>query len=153
MSIIHDRFVNNELLQFISRPQYDSSCSMSSLTAVINYLFSDQIGVKTTKQWTQDIGIGSPEANMNPGNQTVMKWFDLVCKHCGLKGSCGFFIRDEDVKNWEDNPKVVTKLKEAVNSKDQTLIYHLSNHYNIVAGYFENSTDPDEAYNAKAKLE
>ena len=64
-----DRFINNELLGFISRPQYDTSCSMSSLTAVINYLFSDQIGIKTTKEWAKDIGAPDPEESMGPGNQ------------------------------------------------------------------------------------
>ncbi len=79
MSQTHDRYVNNELLSFISRPQYDSSCSMSALTAVINYLFSDQIGIKTTKEWANDINIHSPEEDMSPGNRTVIlmpNWID-----------------------------------------------------------------------------
>ena len=61
-----DRFVNNELLGFISRPQYEASCSMSSLTAVINYLFADQIGIKTNKEWAEDIKAPDPE---EPGHK------------------------------------------------------------------------------------
>lgn len=149
----HDRYINNELLGFISRPQYDTSCSMSSLTAVINYLYADQIGIKTTKEWVKDIGIQSPEDRMSPGNQSVMEWFRMVVKKYHLKGYCGFFIQDEDVEDWDKNPKLIASLKQAVKSNDQVLIYHLSNHYNLIAGYFESSIIPDNAYNAKAKLE
>lgn len=153
MNNTHERYVNNELLGFISRPQYDSSCSMSALTAVINYLFSDQIGIKTTKEWAKDINVHSPEENMSPGNQTVMGWFDKVCKRYHLNGNCDFFIRDGDVEDWADNPQVIAKLKDAVKSKNQALIYHLDNHYNLIVGYFDHASKPDDAYNTKSKLE
>jgi len=153
MNYTHERYVNNELLGFISRPQYDSSCSMSSLTAVINYLFSDQIGIKTTKEWANDINIHSPEENMSPGNRTVMGWFNRVCKSYQLNGSCGYFIQDDDVEDWADNQQVIAKLKKAVNNKNQALIYHLDNHYNLIVGYFDHARKPDDAFNPDAKLE
>ncbi len=152
MITTHDRYINNELLQCISRPQYDASCSMSSLTAIINYLFSDQIGIKTTKEWANEIEIHSPVIMMAPGNQTVLEWFRMVVDKYNLKGNCGYFIKDEDV-NWANNPEVISKLKQAVKCRNQALIYHMSNHYNIIAGYFESSQNPDDAYNNKAKLE
>lgn len=148
----HERYVNNELLGFISRPQYDSSCSMSSLTAVINYLYSDQIGIKTTKEWAKEIGIHSPETKMSPGNESVLDWFRRIVEKYGLKGGCGYFIQDRDV-DWDSNPEVISRLKRAVRSKDQALIHHLSNHYNLVAGYFEAAKKPDDAYDTKARLE
>ncbi|HNU53425.1 MAG TPA: hypothetical protein PK046_01535 [Candidatus Syntrophosphaera sp.] len=148
-----DRFMNNELLGFISRPQYENSCSMSSLTAVINYLFSDQIGIKTTKEWAEEIEAPDPEEPLSPGNETMMSWFKLVCEHYGVEGKCDYFICDEDVEDWDDNPKVITKLKKAIKSKKQALIYHLDNHYNVIVGYFEHATDPDKAYDPDAQLQ
>jgi len=148
----HDRYVNNELLGFISRPQYTYSCSMSALTAVINYLFSDQIGIKTTKEWAKDIGIQSPETSMSPENKTVMEWFNKVCKCYGLQGSCDYYIQSKDLKNWDNNPRVITKLKEAIKSDNQALIYHMQNHYNVVIGYFEHSANPDDAYDKNAEM-
>jgi len=147
-----DRYINTGLMELISRPQYENSCSMSALTAVINYLFYEQIGIKTTKEWTKDIGIQSPEKSMNPGNNTVMEWFNKVCKHYSLQGSCDYFIQGKDLKDWDNNPQVITKLKNAIKNNKQALIYHMSNHYNLVIGYFEHSTDPDDAYNVSAKL-
>lgn len=148
----HDRYVNNELLQFISRPQYDTSCSMSSLTAIINYLYADQIGIKTTKEWAKEIEIHSPDTRMAPGNQTLLEWFRIVVEKYNLKGNCGYFIQDKDV-GWADNPEVISMLKQAVKSRNHALIYHMSNHYNIIAGYFESSQNPDDAYNDNSKLE
>lgn len=148
-----DRFVNNELLGFISRPQYESSCSMSSLTAVINYLFSDQIGIKTTRQWAEDIKIHPPTAEMSPGNETVLKWFKKVCEHYGVEGKCDYFISDEDVEDWSKNPELINRLKKAITNKEQALIYHMANHYNVIVGYFENSKESDEAYNPDAELQ
>lgn len=148
-----DRYINTDLMELISRPQYDYSCSMSALTAVINYLFSDQIGIKTTKVWAQDIAIQSPEASMSPGNQTVMEWFIKVCKHYCLVGSCDYFIQKKDVEDWNNNPQVITKLKNAVRNDKQALIYHMSNHYNVVIGFFEHATEPDKAYSSEAELD
>jgi len=145
--------MNNELLGFISRPQYENSCSMSSLTAVINYLFSVQIGIKTTKEWAEEIEAPDPEEPLSPGNETMMSWFKLVCEHYGVEGKCDYFICDEDVEDWDDNPKVITKLKKAIKSKKQALIYHLDNHYNVIVGYFEHATDPDKAYDPDAQLQ
>jgi len=148
-----DRFINTGLMELISRPQYENSCSMSALTAVINYLFSNQIGIKTTKEWAQDINIQSPESDMSPGNKTVMEWFDKVCKQYSLVGSCDYFVQRNDVEDWDNNPQVITKLKNAIKNENQALIYHMSNHYNVVIGFFEHATEPDESYTPDAKLE
>lgn len=149
----HDRFVNNELLKFITRPQYENSCSISSLTAVFNYLFSDKIGIKTTNELSL-IASGKPAKDITgAGNQTVMNWFSKIIQHYGLKGNCSFYIRDKDVEDWDNNFNLISDMKQKIISKDHALVYHMQNHYNIVIGYFENSDNPDDTYNANAELQ
>lgn len=143
----HDRYVNNELLGFISRPQYECSCSLSSLTAVFNYLFAGELGIQTSKDLAAKAGIIAPQdIGDGPGNQTVMEWFDLICKAYGVKGNGGFFLRAKDVGDWDKNREVIDSLKEVVHSRDQALIYHMDNHYNVIIGWFEHAEAADNAY-------
>lgn len=44
-----DRFVNNELLGLISRPQFEFSCSLSSFIAEFNYQYSGQLEIKMSQ--------------------------------------------------------------------------------------------------------
>jgi len=149
-----DCYVNNELLGFISRPQFEFSCSLSSLTAVFNYLYSAKLGILTSQQLAESIDIEDPEdMEEGPGNKTLMDWFDDLCKHYKVIGSSKFFIQDKDVEDWDKNPHVINELKKAIKSDKQALIYHLDNHYNLIVGYFEHAKNPDDAYNNKSKLE
>ncbi|MFB3845386.1 MAG: hypothetical protein ACE14O_06540 [Candidatus Cloacimonadaceae bacterium] len=153
MQMIHDRFVNNDLLNFISRPQYEYSCSISALTAVFNYLFSEQIGIKTSNELAIIAAKKQAKDITGAGNLTIMKWFDILCKHYKLKGISKYYLRKENVTDWSKNSKVITDLKEVIRSKDKAFIYHMENHYNVIVGYFEHSDNPDEAYNTNAKLQ
>lgn len=151
----HDRYVNNRLLACISRPQHENSCSLTSLTAVFNYLYSDQLGIKTSGELAASLGIEAPgEFGDGPGNNTVLQWFDKLCRHYKVAGAGRLYLKMEDVSDerWDNNAKVFSGLKEAVRGDDQALIYHQDNHYNLIVGYFEHSADPDEAYDTKAKL-
>lgn len=149
----HDRFVNNELLKFISRPQYENSCSITSLTAVFNYLFAEKIGIKTSNELAV-IAANKPAKDVTgAGNKTVMEWFNKLCTHYGVNGNCSYYLRRKEVEDWDNNPNLISKLKKDIKSNNTALIYHLKNHYNIVVGYFEHSENPDDAYNDEASLQ
>lgn len=153
---LHDRYVNNRLLAYISRPQYENSCSLTSLAAVFNYLYSDRLGLKDSAELAASLGLRSPgESGYGPGNQTMLQWFDKLCKQYEVAGDCRPYLRGEDVSNerWSDNARVFSGLKEAVRSQHQVLVYHMNNHYNLIVGYFEHSAYPDEAYATGGKLQ
>lgn len=152
---VHDRHVNNALLACISRPQHENSCSLTALTAVFNYLYSDQLGIKSSTELAASLGIEPPgEFAYGPGNDTVLKWFAGLCTHYGVSGKGRVHLRGEDVgaERWANNTRVFAGLKVAIRSANQALIYHMNNHYTLIVGYFEHSVDPDAAYDAKARL-
>jgi len=149
----HDRFVNNELLGFVSRPQYDTSCSISSLTAVYNYLYSAKIGIKTTDELVKILGYKSVDDITGVGNMTIIKWFDKLNEHFKLKGKSKFFLKGEELENWGGNSEVIKILKETIKSDKKALIYHMANHYTIIVGYFEHSEEAEDAYEEEASLQ
>lgn len=152
---LHDRYVNNHLLACISRPQHENSCSLTSLTAAFNYLYSDRLGIKTSGELASSLEIEAPgEFGNGPGNKTMLKWFDKLCRHYRVKGAGRVYLKGDDVSDerWENNAKVFSGLKEVVQSDDQALIYHQNNHYNLIVGYFEHSANPDKAYDTGAEL-
>lgn len=152
MNRTFDRYVNNDLISYISRPQYENSCSFTALTAVFNYLYADRLGIKTSNELASAIGITAPKNITGYGNAKVMSFFDKLCRHYGVKGESSYFIRAADVRDFNNNAQVFSKLKTAIKSQETALIYHTSNHYNLVVGFFEHAENPDEAYNPSASL-
>ncbi len=67
-----DRYVNNDLISYISRPQYENSCSFTALTAVFNYFYADKLGIKTSNELASAIGIKAPKNITGYGNSQVM---------------------------------------------------------------------------------
>lgn len=104
---VHDRHVNNALLACISRPQHENSCSLTSLTAVFNYLYSDQLGIKSSTELAARLGIEPPgEFGYGPGNDTVLKWFTDLCRYYGVTGEGQVHLRGKDVgaERWANTP-------------------------------------------------
>lgn len=81
----------------ISRPQYPSSCGISSLVSVWNFLFS-KIGTGTLEPLTTEQGIillgiskeGEDLKDVNfggfTGNETLIQWFKILCKRFNVVG-------------------------------------------------------------------
>ncbi len=148
---LRKRFINNRLLTMISRPQYESSCSVTSLTAVFNYLYSAEVGIQTQDDIARVLGFKDASEVGNyggPGNKTVMEWFKKLTQHYAVQGSCNIFIDRSSVKDFSNNKTVFTKIRETVESENTVIIYHMENHYNVVIGYVEAAQDqePEKAY-------
>ena len=76
-----------------------------------------------------------------------MKWFNTLCKHFGVKGSCRIFYKPKGSKNvtQEFTPKTALKaLKAGLQNPNKAYIYHCYNHYMCPVGFEET---PDEKYN------
>ncbi|HPI71643.1 MAG TPA: hypothetical protein PLF99_09955 [Tenuifilaceae bacterium] len=103
---------------------------MTSLTAVLNYLFAENLGIKTSAELASALGIEPHgEFGYGPGNETVLKWFRDICRHFGVAGYRRINLRDKEVKNWNNNAKLFASLKDAVKSDNQVLVYHMDKHY------------------------
>ena len=73
-----ERYVNNELFQAISWPQYINTCHLTSLTAIFNYFYSRSIGIRTVEEIEKKLKLGGFNKladKSDIGNQTLIKWF------------------------------------------------------------------------------
>lgn len=142
----HDRFINARLLEYISRPQYKLGCSIASLTAVFNYLYANQIGLKTSRELA--LALGKNVENIGtrgnvPENEDLMHWFDSLVNHYHVKGASSVYFCKTNTKDWE---KTILELKEYLKRNDVAFIYNLENHYDLVVGYFEHAKEPEYAF-------
>lgn len=150
-----DRFVNNLVLACVSRPQYSYSCSVTALTAVINFLFSSRIGIHTQEAIGRSLGMNSAEVGYGraPGNQDIMQWFRTFARDKGLSVSCEIGFDRCSVEDWATNEQTLDRFKRAVRSENQILVYHLDNHFNLVCGYFESARQPAASFGDDPFLE
>jgi hypothetical protein len=147
-----DRYINNDLKGYVSRPQYEISCSVTALTAFFNYLYADNLGIIRSIELANVIGITAPKNVTGFGNSHIMRFFDKLCRHYGVLGDSAYFLRSADVKDFSNNAQVFGKIKTAIHNPDTALIYHTHNHYTLIVGYFKHAVSPDDAYNPHAAL-
>jgi hypothetical protein len=143
-----DRFVNNEILGWLSRPQYAQACSIACLTTVINYLFAAKIGTQTQEQVAAHAGVRADTLDIEggPGNELVLEWFGRFLSRDGLPGECDVLFDAEDLEDTAQEEMVFSELKDLVRRNDRILVYHLPHHYNLVCGFFECATRAAAAY-------
>ena len=145
----HDRYVNNRILECLSRPQYVYSCGLTSLTCVVNFLWSHKLGIITQEVLARQLGFDAKRSGEeSPGNRTILDWFRKFRAIYHLSGTEDMLLDRESFPalNSVGYEKMVVNVKRTVRSKDTILIHHTANHYNIVCGYFEAAEKPDEAY-------
>ena len=76
-----------------------------------------------------------------------MKWFNVLCKHFGVKGTCRIFYKPKGTKNKTNEFTTRTALmalKAGLRNPNKAYIYHCYNHYMCPVGYEEM---PEEKYN------
>lgn len=145
------RFVNNALLESISRPQDAYNCSLASLTAVINYLFVSELGINTMDKVADTLGFTSRNATdiiNGPTNEEFQAWFSKYLEINRVKGASRIAFDATSIApvNSDANRRVLAQIQSNIRSKDKVLVYHCENHYCLVCGYFECSNDPVAAY-------
>ena len=149
MASVRDRFMNNAILDCLSRPQYPYGCSVSALTTVVNYLFGDAMGLRTQEEVAARLGIeiGTMTSEEGPGNEVIIEWFDTYLDRADLAGGTpAVRIDQRDVAGDADSERLFDTLKEIVRSPDRIAMYHLPGHYNLVCGFFESAARPEEAF-------
>ena len=154
-SQLYDRYVNNDLLMHLSRPQYPEGCSTASLTTAVNYLFGAEHGLTAQEEFAAALGIraGALDTPGGPRNEVLLEWFRTYAGKKGLQAECAILLNGEDVKDSSRNNGVFEELKAIIRGSDTVLVYHLEHHYNIVCGFVEHALKPAEAYAPPAPMQ
>lgn len=140
----------------MSRPQYKTSCGISSLVSCWNYLFSS-LGHGSLNPITQEealriLGFQPPfeDIRFGPftGNVTLLKWFRQLNEHFKVKGRCFYFYKPHGRNRTlgvtpED---ALARLKQGLRDTSATFIYHCQNHYFCPIGFEDVPVKCSDAY-------
>ncbi|XP_051882530.1 DNA excision repair protein ERCC-5 [Pristis pectinata] len=147
----------------ISRPQYKTSCGISSLVSCWNYLFST-CGTGSLPPITQEealhiLGFHQPfeDIRFGPftGNATLMRWFRQLNEHFHMRG-CSYVLYKPHGKNrtaGETAEGALLKLTQGLKDESMAFIYHCQNHYFCPIGFEATPLKASKAFRGKLPLE
>ncbi|XP_069746808.1 basic immunoglobulin-like variable motif-containing protein isoform X2 [Narcine bancroftii] len=147
----------------ISRPQYKTSCGISSLVSCWNYLFST-CGTGSLPPITQEealhiLGFHQPfeDIRFGPftGNATLMRWFRQLNEHFHMRG-CSYVLYKPHGKNrtaGETAEGALLKLTQGLKDESMAFIYHCQNHYFCPIGFEATPLKATKAFRGKLPLE
>ncbi|XP_043548605.1 DNA excision repair protein ERCC-5 [Chiloscyllium plagiosum] len=147
----------------ISRPQYKTSCGISSLVSCWNYLFST-CGTGSLPPITQEealhiLGFQQPfeDIRFGPftGNATLMRWFRQLNEHFHMRG-CSYVLYKPHGKNrtaGETAEGALMKLTQGLKDESMAFIYHCQNHYFCPIGFEATPLKASKAFRGKLPLD
>ncbi|XP_072832615.1 basic immunoglobulin-like variable motif-containing protein isoform X5 [Vicugna pacos] len=140
----------------ISRPQYKTSCGISSLISCWNFLYST-MGAGNLPAVTQEealhiLGFQPPfeDIRFGPftGNTTLMRWFRQINDHFHVKG-CSYVLYKPHGKNktaGETASGALSKLTHGLKDESLAYIYHCQNHYFCPIGFEATPVKANKAF-------
>ncbi|XP_066093411.1 basic immunoglobulin-like variable motif-containing protein isoform X4 [Saccopteryx bilineata] len=140
----------------ISRPQYKTSCGISSLISCWNFLYST-MGAGNLPPITQEealhiLGFQPPfeDIRFGPftGNTTLMRWFRQINDHFHVKG-CSYVLYKPHGKNktaGETASGALSKLTHGLKDESLAYIYHCQNHYFCPIGFEATPVKANKAF-------
>ncbi|XP_013417026.1 basic immunoglobulin-like variable motif-containing protein [Lingula anatina] len=130
----------------MSRPQYKTSCGLSSVVSCWNYLFS-KLGVGNLRPITQEealviLGFHGPDFSairFGPftGNATLMRWFRQINDHFKVRGRTYYLYKPNGLNKTYGvtSESALKSLKAGLAGDETCFIYHCQNHYFCPIGY------------------
>ncbi|KAM8888095.1 basic immunoglobulin-like variable motif-containing protein [Synchiropus picturatus] len=129
----------------ISRPQYKTSCGISSLVSCWNFLYST-LGAGSLPPISQEealhiLGFQPPfdDIKFGPftGNDTLMRWFRQLNDNFRVRG-CSYILYKPHGKHktaGETAEGALMKMTQGLKDESMAYIYHCQNHYFCPVGF------------------
>ncbi|GAA6102545.1 basic immunoglobulin-like variable motif-containing protein [Tachysurus ichikawai] len=146
----------------ISRPQYKTSCGISSLVSCWNFLYST-LGAGSLPPISQEealyiLGFQPPfeDIRFGPftGNATLMRWFRQINDHFRVRG-CSYILYKPHGKHktaGETADGALLKLTQGLRDESMAYIYHCQNHYFCPVGFEATPLKAAKAYRGPLAL-
>ncbi|XP_059427082.1 basic immunoglobulin-like variable motif-containing protein isoform X2 [Carassius carassius] len=140
----------------ISRPQYKTSCGISSLVSCWNFLYST-LGAGSLPPISQEealhiLGFQPPfeDIKFGPftGNATLMRWFRQINDNFRVRG-CSYILYKPHGRHktaGETAEGALLKLTQGLKDESMAYIYHCQNHYFCPVGYEATPLKAAKAY-------
>ncbi|XP_018605687.1 basic immunoglobulin-like variable motif-containing protein [Scleropages formosus] len=140
----------------ISRPQYKTSCGISSLVSCWNFLYSTlgsgSLPPISQEEALQILGFQPPfeEIKFGPftGNATLMRWFRQINDNFRVRG-CSYILYKPHGKHktaGETAEGALMKLTQGLKDESMAYIYHCQNHYFCPVGFEATPLKAAKAY-------
>jgi len=136
----YDRYVNNKILNNSLRPQAKFTCATTSMAQAVNTVFESNFTPKDIR----DVNGWSLKKVKDGkiGNNGIVNGINTFLKKKGLKGKAKIWM--DMVKLGEKNIESAWKnIKAELKNENSAIIYHMKNHYTMLAGYFEEPLNYD----------
>ena len=155
------RFLSLEKWTCVPRPQYSSSCGMSAMCAVWNFLYSTLGQGSQPPISVEEIGemLGFRPPLRKHGlfyyqtNTAVMEWFDRICRLKGVTGTARIMFKLCGSRRTDVSPdEAFWKVVRAVKSTSQAVIYHCESHFMTLVGYEVSPLRQTDAYSPCSSL-
>ncbi|XP_040040536.2 basic immunoglobulin-like variable motif-containing protein isoform X1 [Gasterosteus aculeatus] len=140
----------------ISRPQYKTSCGISSLVSCWNFLYST-LGAGSLPPLSQEealhiLGFQPPfeDIKFGPftGNATLMRWFRQINDNFRVRG-CSYILYKPHGRHktaGETAEGALMKLTQGLKDESMAYIYHCQNHYFCPVGFEATPLKAAKAY-------
>lgn len=150
------KFLDVRRWQCIARPQHPNACSITSVVAVWNYLYSNagngNLPLITPEAALKILGFIQkidyiPFAQI-AGNATIMGWFEKLCAHFKVRGKASIFWKRDVTAETSD--QLLQKYVAHIRSPKKAFLYHCQNHYCVPIGFDIVPFKPCNAYISRA---
>ena len=145
----------------VSRPQYSSSCGLSSLASVFNCLFSTLSQGSLPPVSVEELGemIGFQPPLRSHGlfyvqtNSSLLRWFGEVCAKKRVHGGAEVLLKLKGKHRKGVEPEeALWRVIDAVKDPNKALIYHCEGHFMTIVGYELTPTLPTDAYKSPSHI-
>jgi hypothetical protein len=127
-----DKYLDTRVLSYLVRPQYPTSCSISSITSAFRYLFEKEF---IQEDFADLLGKNIKDKDLNPGNRDIKDWSEIISNKLKVKIAVTVHFKDGWGARGEANDSNWELLKDLVRNKNNFLIMHLERHYAPILGY------------------
>ena len=143
------------------RPQYSSSCGMSAVCAVWNYLYSSLGGGIERPLAVEEVGelLGFEPPLRKHGlfyiqtNSQIMTWFQRLCELKHLPGTSRILFKLQGSRKTSLTPDTAFwQVASALRTPSQALVYHCESHFMTLVGYEVSPQSQTNAYSTCSEM-
>jgi len=135
------KYLDVDVFNTLVRPQYSTSCSITSITSGFNYLFSSGSSQRFSQEdFASMVGKNIRKREFNPGNRLIGNWSKTIAQKFGVKIKVDILFEGGWGLYSAENNLYWNQMKTLIKDKKSFLILHAERHYTPIMGY---ATYPD----------
>ena len=138
------KYLDVDVFNTLVRPQYSTSCSITSIASGFNYLYSSGSSQRFNQEdFASMVGKNIRKREFNPGNRSIGNWSKTIAEKLRLKINVDIFFEGGWGLNSAENNLYWNQIQTLIKDKKSFLILHSKGHYTPILGYASFPNKPD----------